>query len=50
VCPNCGKPLATDRVGSGSYSDGVFCSLDCFSIFHADYLKERRDYGNPSHN
>jgi hypothetical protein len=50
VCPNCGKPLGANRVGSGSYADGVFCSLEYLSTFHADYLEERRDYGNPSSN
>jgi hypothetical protein len=50
VCPNCGERLGTERVGSGSHSDGVFCSLECISRFHADYFEERRDYGNPSVN
>ena len=33
VCPNCGLPLGTKTVGSGSLADGVFCSLTCLSQF-----------------
>jgi hypothetical protein len=33
VCPNCGAALGSERVGSGSVADGVFCSLGCLSEF-----------------
>jgi hypothetical protein len=50
TCPNCGKPLGRDRVGSGRHADGVFCSLGCQVTFHADYYDERRDWGSPGTN
>ena len=34
-CAYCGKNLEGEKiVGSGSFSDGLFCSLDCFAKFH----------------
>lgn len=33
VCPNCGEPLGSERVGTGSLADGTFCSLGCLSRF-----------------
>jgi hypothetical protein len=50
VCPQCGKPLAGDRVGTGSLADGVFCSLKCIAEFHSDYFEARRDWGTPTDN
>jgi len=50
-CPNCGHTLGPGRrVGSGSHSDGVFCSLDCQATFHQDYYVERARASNPSEN
>jgi ribosomal protein L37AE/L43A len=49
VCPECEKPL-TDRVGTGTLADGVFCSLECQAKFHHDYFEERRDLGIPTDN
>lgn len=40
ICPECGKPL-TDRVGTGSLVDGVFCSLNCQATFHHEYYLAR---------
>jgi len=35
-CPNCHKAIPEgQRVGSGKKSDGGFCSLTCFSNYHA---------------
>jgi len=50
VCPNCGKALDEERVGSGRLADGVFCSLGCLAAFHDDYYTERRDWGSSSPN
>jgi hypothetical protein len=50
TCPQCRRPLAEDRVGSGSLTDGVFCSLDCQAQFHDDYFRERIRQGLPSPN
>jgi hypothetical protein len=43
VCPNCGKPLGSGRVGTGSLVDGVFCSLGCLTKFDFDEGGERVD-------
>ena len=40
-CPHCHQPLGEERVGSGRFADGVFCSLDCLGTFHDDYFRER---------
>ena len=32
-CPACGKPLTAPGYGSGSLSDGLFCSLRCFGDY-----------------
>jgi len=55
LCPHCGRyiPEGT-RVGTGQRENGGFCSLDCFTRFHAATLLERailvervlRDYGH----
>lgn len=35
MCAECGADLnETGIVGSGSFSDGLFCSLDCYASFH----------------
>lgn len=33
ICPNCGEQLGSERVGTGSLADGVFCSLGCLTKF-----------------
>jgi hypothetical protein len=40
LCPTCQRPL-TNRVGSGQFKDGVFCSLDCSARWHAAALVKR---------
>jgi hypothetical protein len=50
TCPECGKPLDTAAVGSGSLSDGVFCSLACLARFHEEYIRERIEQGTYSAN
>ena len=33
-CAHCGTDLVNKKiVGSGSFSDGLFCSLDCYAHF-----------------
>lgn len=49
-CPECWGTLRADRVGSGRIADGIFCSLDCFSTFHAGYLLERAQASGTSRN
>ncbi len=49
-CPQCGRPLGPERVGSGVLSDGIFCSLGCQTAFHEDYFRERARASNPSRN
>jgi len=35
-CAQCEADLnKTGIVGSGSFSDGLFCSLDCYAKFHS---------------
>jgi hypothetical protein len=42
VCPYCLNVFASgERVGSGRKSDGGFCSLDCFSKYHALAFAEK---------
>jgi hypothetical protein len=43
VCPNCGEPLGSRRVGTGSLADGEFCSLGCLSQFDFDGGEEHVD-------
>lgn len=52
VCPGCGRPLPPPPapVGTGRHADGLFCSLDCLTIFHKDYFELRRDFGTPTDN
>lgn len=51
VCPQCGVQLTEkNRVGSGSFADGVFCSLECLTTFHAGYFEKRKDEGGFSTN
>lgn len=50
VCPNCGQPLGDDRVGSGSFADGVSCSLTCLASFHDEYFQQRRELGGSTDN
>ena len=34
-CAFCGVDMKDMKiVGSGSFSDGIFCSLDCYTRFH----------------
>lgn len=42
ICPTCRKPLKT-RVGSGSFSQGVFCSLKCNAQWHEVALRLRHE-------
>lgn len=53
TCPHCGSALGRDaeegrRLGTGSLSDGVFCSLECMSSFHDEYYRDRIEQGFPS--
>jgi len=42
VCPYCQSVFPRGkRVGSGRMSDGGFCSLSCFSKYHALTLAEK---------
>ena len=42
ICPTCGKAIPEGtRVGSGRRSDGGFCSLDCYTKYHASEIHER---------
>lgn len=42
-CAHCGIDLAEKKiVGSGSFSDGLFCSLDCYAKFYTKEIKERQ--------
>lgn len=37
VCPTCGRELtATDRYGSGTLADGIFCSMRCLGGYPTD--------------
>lgn len=37
VCPQCGQNIERGKgVGTGRSVDGLFCSLDCISIFHGE--------------
>jgi hypothetical protein len=49
-CPNCGRLLGGNRLGSGAHRDGVFCSLDCQTTFHHDYFDARARASSPSQN
>jgi hypothetical protein len=33
VCPKCGRSLPSDAYGTGSVTDGYFCSTECVSQF-----------------
>lgn len=50
VCPECGRRLGENRVGSGAFEDGVFCSLGCLTSFHGEYFAKRRTEGGFSAN
>lgn len=39
-CPTCQGPLTT-RVGTGSFKDGVFCSLECQAKWHSPAMQLR---------
>ncbi len=42
VCPHCGKAIPEGRrVGTGDKSKGGFCSLDCYTRYYEQELKER---------
>ena len=46
-CAYCGKSLEGERiVGSGSFNDGLFCSLDCFAKFHGKKRFENPQTGD----
>lgn len=46
-CPYCGADLEGKRVvGSGSFQDGIFCSLDCFTRFHYGEPKQGGEHGS----
>lgn len=49
-CPQCLVPLGRHRTGSGRLADGVFCSLDCYAVFHEDHFTQRLKLGVPSRN
>lgn len=41
-CANCGADLdETGIVGSGSFSDGLFCSLDCYARSRQGVLRSQ---------
>jgi hypothetical protein len=42
ICPTCQKALV-DRIGSGRFSDGVFCSLACYGEWHSASLIRRHE-------
>lgn len=34
ICPWCGKKIPENKgIGTGKYSDGIFCDLDCYAHF-----------------
>lgn len=42
ICPFCGKHVKYgDRIGTGSRSSGVFCSLDCYAHYNVLELTDR---------
>ena len=41
LCPQCGRPLPGDPVGTGRIVDGYFCSLDCIAIYYRDYYEDK---------
>lgn len=40
ICPACRQTL-TNKIGSGQFKDGVFCSSDCYTKWHAAELVRR---------
>ena len=40
ICPVCQKAI-DKKVGSGSFSDGVFCSTSCFGKWNVEPLLRR---------
>lgn len=39
-CPCCGLNINPGTgVGSGSWADGIFCSLDCYTRFHLQDMR-----------
>ena len=50
VCATCGKSLLGVRIlGSGSFSDGLFCSLDCYALCQADLGSSLVDHKSNLH-
>jgi hypothetical protein len=42
ICKNCGKDIPSGSViGSGKKSEGIFCSLGCFTEYNKDKLLEK---------
>lgn len=42
LCPACRKPL-TNKVGSGRFKDGVFCSQACYAKWHEAAMRNRHE-------
>lgn len=49
MCPYCHKTFPPEeRIGSGRKSEGGFCSLDCYTKYHAtDILERQSRLGRP---
>ena len=51
TCPQCQKVIAEGKgVGTGSFADGLFCSLKCQGEFHRSYYEQRAREGGSSLN
>jgi len=45
ICPACTKATVT-KYGTGRFEDGVFCSFDCYTKWHAGALiRKHQDSG-----
>lgn len=41
-CAYCGTDLKDRKiVGSGSFADGLFCSLDCYAMFYGNRVRKQ---------
>ena len=37
ICPQCGTTIEEGKgVGTGNFSDGVFCSIPCYSAYRIE--------------
>lgn len=42
ICPQCGRKIEEGQgTGTGQRADGIFCSMDCISIFHGEEFVRR---------